>query len=181
MIGLEPHEAHGTHDTYKLDITCFKNLVGKFIKFTDAVEEYELEFDAGMIAKITHFETEFLGLDEHGKEQWGINLFFDFSQYEEYNKQFMKPNFYDNNGLPTIKWSESKFYPSKKVTSYWFDPDLKQYPLPFEVVGDASYPTIEECLELIKKIATVEIKSGMFLAIYAEATDILERAGIKQE
>jgi hypothetical protein len=91
-------------NTYPTNDSEVFALVGKVIKFNKEVEYSEIDFDIGMKARVVGF-----AITDPG-EVFKLDL--DFSEFEEANKQLMQSNYYDRSGNPTLKWSETNFYPS---------------------------------------------------------------------
>lgn len=91
------------------------SLVGKVICFTKLIEtETESDFDEGMMARVIGYTAH---TDDDG-EEW-FNLDVDFSEFENYNRVFMKPNYWDGMGSATLTWEEAGLYPkNKKSTEY---------------------------------------------------------------
>ena len=87
-------------------------LVGKIIIFNEHVENTEVDFDRGMKARVKGF-----AIVDSG-EVFKLDL--DFSEFEEANKLLMQSNYYDKNSKPTLKWSETGYYPKDcKCTDYF--------------------------------------------------------------
>jgi hypothetical protein len=80
-----------------------KELIGKVIEFNDEVEYTEIDFDSKMRAKVISAEM---------TDEDVFKLELDFSEYEEYNKEHMKSNYWDKNHQPTLKWCETRYYPT---------------------------------------------------------------------
>lgn len=47
-----------------------------------------------------------------------LEIILDFKPYEEYNILKMQPNFYDENGVPKLKWIETCLYKDGKDSFY---------------------------------------------------------------
>jgi hypothetical protein len=94
------------------------------VKFNKRAELQDSNFDEGMMAEI---------VSAHDN---GDCYVFDccFAKFEEYNKAFMKPNYYDNNGNPTLKWCETGFYPKDKCDDIYVGYDDDESTFPFELV-----------------------------------------------
>ena len=87
-------------------------LVGKVIQFNAEVEKTEIDFDCGMKARVVGY-----GITDPG-ELFKLDL--DFSEFEQENKKLMQSNYYGKNGRPTLKWSETSYYPSDCKTDEYF-------------------------------------------------------------
>jgi hypothetical protein len=127
--------------------------VGKHIEFTKNVEEQEIDFDAKMRAKI-------VGADFHPDDSpdpynslgsyW--KLYLDFSFWEKYNRQFMKPNFYDSNGVPCERWSDQKTYPKDGLVTIYYTPEPNKTLfniVPLAEVEEKATAVLEKVHELI--------------------------------
>lgn len=74
------------------------------VKFNKNIEEFEIGFEQGMMARL-------VGWKIVGDDYEGI---FDFTEFEEHNKAYEQPNYYDKNGIACLKWSETPYYPRDK-------------------------------------------------------------------
>ncbi|MFB5759022.1 hypothetical protein [Paenibacillus medicaginis] len=87
------------------------------VKFTEKVEsEIECGFDDGMMARLVDFRDDGSGCFE---------LKFDFSEFEQHNKRFEKINWYDKQGNPSLRWSETSFYPKNRIETFYIDYDTE--------------------------------------------------------
>jgi len=77
-------------------------LSNKVVKFNKMVEEWEIDFDEGMLARVKSIMT--TGDDDI------YEIVMNFSEFEQYNLRLMKPNYYNRSGVPCEKWSEQKNY-----------------------------------------------------------------------
>jgi hypothetical protein len=86
----------------------------------------EFELDAGCKAKIIRIE------DNVSAES--IEVIFDFRDHEEYNKQFWKHDYYDDNGQPTLAIYETKSYDklNYKCSAYCEDTDMAEQYMKFD-------------------------------------------------
>lgn len=75
-------------------------LVGKDIEFLSAVEKYADEFDAGMRATVT-------GIAPDG-DHYQIQL--TLAKFEDYNRPFETPTYFDSDGKPTLTVREAGYY-----------------------------------------------------------------------
>jgi len=98
------------------------DLIGNTVIFNDlVVRDTELDFCPGMKAVIRGiFET----IDDIS------TVVLDFSDFLEHNRRLMRPIYYDRNGLATLTWEQSLFWPKnlKHVECYidhrnLYDPD----------------------------------------------------------
>jgi hypothetical protein len=90
-----------------------KEYIGMHVQFNKKVKEIECGFDPKMRAKIVNVTPY--------QDFW--RFYFDFSFWEEYNKQFSEPTWYDGNGIACLKWHEvgSPIYPSDKIETVYLD------------------------------------------------------------
>lgn len=87
-----------------------KKLVGKNVVFKD-VSNIGTNFETGMKAKVVRVDLRHLL----------IQVSFDFSEFEDHNKQFMSSDYFDDNQKPCLRWVDTKFYPSDKIEVIYFD------------------------------------------------------------
>lgn len=87
-------------------------LLNKTVQFKAPIEENEVGFEENMRAKVVEVSDEGDGC---------IKVIFDFSKHEEYNKEFMSPDYYDKNCQPTLKWFETNHYPEDKREDVYLD------------------------------------------------------------
>lgn len=80
------------------------------VKFNNHIEEFEIGFESGMMARL-------VGWKRVGEDFEGV---FDFSEFEEHNKSYEQPNYYDKNGVACLKWSETAYYPKDKREEMYF-------------------------------------------------------------
>ena len=91
----------------------YKELIGKTIKFKKQIEEIESNFDENMMGEIVDVSYDY--------DYDLIEIWISFSGFEEYNKTYMKSNYYDENGNPTLKWCDTRFYPIDRKSLKYFD------------------------------------------------------------
>jgi len=123
-----------------------KTLVGQVVQFTDAVEQHEMDFDTGMLARIKDIRE-----DNPDDPTWKVYIFvMDFSEFEEQNKSKMQPNYYDKNRVPCETWAEQPTYKEslEKGHSIYLqfeeDNSDKLYELPFETI-ETDMPVLIVC------------------------------------
>lgn len=92
----------------------FKKNIGKVVTFSDKVEETESDFDSGMKARIKT-----VALDDPEV----FVVYFDFSEFLEHNRKFMKDIYYDSTGNPCLTWEETIWFPKNHITEEYFDVD----------------------------------------------------------
>lgn len=90
-----------------------KEYIGKFIEFNEKISHCDDDMDNKMRGKVTSVISE---NDYH-------ILVIDLSDFFEYNKTVSEPSFYDNNGNPTLKFHETKFYPKDHIVRVYVDND----------------------------------------------------------
>ena len=92
------------------------NALNKKIVFTKNIEDFEMDFDENMAAKVISY-------DYKSNEKTFI-IYMNFKEYEEENRKFEKANYWDKNNCPTLKWSETSYYPKDGKIELYFDSDL---------------------------------------------------------
>lgn len=93
-------------DTYQELLT----LIGKDIEFLPAIETYADEFDAGMRATVT-------GIAPDGD---CYQIQFTFAKFDDYNRPFEKPTYFDSDGKPALTVREAGYY---RTENYLFVED----------------------------------------------------------
>jgi hypothetical protein len=83
------------------------------VTLNKGIEDHETMFDEGCKATISM---------NHATDDY-LCISCNFTNYEEYNKIFYKPNYYDKNGVPCLKVYETCFYPKNKIETVYFDYD----------------------------------------------------------
>jgi hypothetical protein len=117
------------------------DLLNKHVAFTDGLKELDLEtFEPNMRAVVVDVI----------EDTDCVEVVFDFSKYEEYNKNFMTPNFFDGNGRACLKWCEMKYYPENLRDEVYFDDKVS--PLQFVTVLE-EFDTLASQLELLIPMA----------------------------
>lgn len=94
------------------------------VRFNKFINEYETNFDEYMMARL-------IGVLD--KRDGTLKVSFDFKEYEDYNIQFMNPDYYDENQNPSLRWVDMKYYPRNKQESFYIDSDQD---IPFELMND---------------------------------------------
>lgn len=94
-----------------------QDFVDSIIVFTNNVLNLDSNWEEGMKARIVSVQLE---------EDWGFSIKIDFSDFEQYNRQFMKDVYFpDDNSYNLVKWCETKYYPkvfTDRVFCGWGDP-----------------------------------------------------------
>lgn len=78
------------------------NALKPVVRFTSVIEDIEGYLEAGMMARITKVTEP----DTDGVFQ----VFYDLSEFDEYNRQFEKANYYDSNMVPCLTAREKGYY-----------------------------------------------------------------------
>lgn len=136
-----------------MNLDEYKALVGKVVRLLPGVEDSETGFEPGMMGVVCQVDLE---------DDDVVLVTVDFSKFEEYNKGFMTPNYYDEHQQPKFKWCETRYYPVSKREDLYLtlgDPP-KGSPNYFQVVGDAadkvvlvSKEKLQELLELADSVS----------------------------
>ena len=121
----------------------FNELQGQVIEFNSKAEDFEMDFDAGMKARVVSVEHD---VDTVFK------LVCDFSEFEAVNKPLAKHNYYDTEGNPTLAWHQTKGYPTDKKTSIYVDESETWGEQPFKAWGN-KYPTTDRALDALDLVA----------------------------
>jgi hypothetical protein len=100
--------------------------VGKnpVVRFTKMIDTFECEVDEGMLARAVSVRDEGDGT---------AKVVFEVKEFEEINIPFMKPNYYDKDGNPTLRWIDTNFYPKDGIEKFYIETDGET---PFEVIED---------------------------------------------
>jgi len=101
---------------YPTNYTELVPLMGSVIEFTDEVYKTELFPDVKMRGRIVDF-----GLELPGTDDEHFYVVIDMSEFVEYNRRFMRANFYDDRRNPTQTWEESGLYPSNHRERCYMD------------------------------------------------------------
>lgn len=89
-----------------ITVEDFNTLVGKIVTFSEKIEETECDFDPGMKARVS-------GFDIHDSDL--VKVYFNFSEFLDHNRKFMKPNYYDKDGKPTLTWEQTSYFPKNFI------------------------------------------------------------------
>lgn len=103
-----------------IDIHTLANLKDKVIEFTKRIEDWECYADPHMRARVTGYRYNPDG--DTDPDQIIHEVFFDFSEFAEYNKRYEQNNYWDKNGNPTLTAREAGCYTLKE--SIWFGEKL---------------------------------------------------------
>lgn len=141
-----------------ITINDFNKLIGKVVTFSNKIEETESDFDPGMKARVS-------GVEVHDKDL--IKVFFNFSEFLDHNRKFMKPNYYDKNGKPTLIWEQTAFFPKNHISEDYFGLNFEDNMKYFSEVTEDKTFTKEEVLEILNEIKKDEDKEGR-IELYLE-------------
>lgn len=119
------------------------SLIGKNVEFTATVEsEYEIDFDAGMLARVIDVE------QDHGDGDV-LKIVVDHSDFFDHNRRLMKANYYDKDGRPRLTWEESGLMNANGRETIYVMADSEKHLPPFIVVDEVPI-SVEECLDILK-------------------------------
>lgn len=105
---------------YPLNRMELADLVGKTIRFTITADGSELGFEPGMMGVVVSAEHNQDGGNDP-TDDGVFKLRVDFGgKYLEHNEKLMVPNYYDENGNPTLKWNQTKFYPKDHISEDYY-------------------------------------------------------------
>lgn len=99
--------------------------IGKIVVFNKNVDKIESNFDVGMKARV-------IAIDVKEDDVWRV--YFDFSEFNEYNKLRALPNYYDFDGKPTMTWWEKSYFPKNFKHEEYADPNELHFDLYVEEV-----------------------------------------------
>jgi hypothetical protein len=102
-----------------------QHLVGKTVQFTEKMEDIEAYPESGMRARI-------LSVCEQDTDKKDLHdhlylIVFDYSEFDDFNRQFESNNYYDKNGVACLNAREANQYQMQE-TIYFGSPTL----FPFE-------------------------------------------------
>ncbi len=100
-----------------------EDLQNKIITFTPEVDNWEIDFDAGMKARVISTGSANDDCDF---------ILVDFSEFEESNKKFGQANYYNNQHEPCLFWWETKGYPANKRKRIHLDLSPETWPFGVE-------------------------------------------------
>lgn len=96
-------------------------LIGKTVQFTSKIDDMESYLEGGMRARIVSIDEE----DTHRPDLHDhlYKIVFDYSEFDEFNKNFESANYYDRNGVACLTAREAGMY-DQKDTIYFGSPEL---------------------------------------------------------
>lgn len=109
----------------KIDKEFLINLVGKKIRFTEAIDAWGTYAEEGMYAIVTKFRYEDDDFPVH-------KIWLDFSPFESHNHPRQNANYYNDELEPCLTALEAGYY--KPVDDIYIDEEIEN--LPFEIVED---------------------------------------------
>ena len=84
-----------------------------------------------------------ISISENSEDVYSLTL--DFSQYEDFNRQFAIPNYFNEANEPILTAEQAGFLPgSKSEVLYYYNEDGE---LPISMVGDSSLKLVEKYLQ----------------------------------
>ena len=133
----------------KLTKENYKNFNNVVVEFNKGIDEIEGYFERGMKAKI-----ERISLNSYTETEYDFRVSFDFSEFEEYNKQFATANYYDDNGVGCLYAWETIFYPKDNKENVCIS-DASW----FKIVDNEEELIIKEINSELKKYSKEELKN----------------------
>jgi hypothetical protein len=122
------------------------SLQGQVVRITpEADNNYEIEADEGMLARVISVVD-----DSHGDDKM-VKIELDFNDFKDHNARFQKANFYDKQGNPTLTWYESGLYGNGRDSIICMTETDKYLP-PFVPVKVSETITVDECLDILKMV-----------------------------
>lgn len=101
--------------TFKELFDNFDKYQGRTVVFGRAITETELPFDEGMKAIISHIDND----EEATGKSYKVTFF--TKSFLDYNRQYMRPDYYDKKGNPTLTAEQAGDF--HDVETYYFDAD----------------------------------------------------------
>lgn len=109
------------------------HLIGKEIQFTSAIEEFECYPEAGMRARISKIETKYIHKTD--PEDHLYLIYFDYTEYDEFNKRFETANYYGHDYVANKTAREVGHY--KTVEKIYFgSPEIWPFENYFSALND---------------------------------------------
>lgn len=94
------------------------------VRFTNKTEDIEADVDEGMLARAISATNEGDGTTK---------VVFEVKEFESINIPLMKPNYYDKDGKPTLRWIDTNFYPKNGLEFFYIETDGE---IPFELIDN---------------------------------------------
>ena len=100
------------------------------------------------------------------QEVIGYKIFLNWAKFTEHNNKIDKGRFYDRDGNPTLKYSESPYYPKNHITDFYIDDNEAQshmvlvYPEDIKAFENVPKPQAskEDLLALLKEHLKLNVK-----------------------
>jgi hypothetical protein len=110
----------------------YSEYIGKLVEFSDGIKFMETYSEPKMRAKIIDM---FDDTDDHpNKEDVVVRITFDYTDFDEYNKEFDRYNYYDQEDVPRLNARQAGFY--KPVDKNYFGhPDLYPFETYFKIIS----------------------------------------------
>jgi hypothetical protein len=109
------------------------HLIGKEIQFTPGIEEFECYPEGGMRARIAKIETR--DIDKSDLHEHLYLIYFDYTEYDEFNKRFETANYYGDDYVANKTAREVGHY--KTVDEIYFgSPEIWPFENYFNVLND---------------------------------------------
>ena len=83
-------------------------LIGKVIQFNSDIDDFETYAEGGMKARVIGVIPKYTSLPDPQEHVYILHI--DYSEFDEYNKQFETYNYYDKNGDPILNARQAGFY-----------------------------------------------------------------------
>lgn len=160
-------------------------LLNKVVRFNKHVEDWEIDFDTGMLGRIK-------AIQAHGFPVYSLVI--DFSEFEDTNIPLMKANYYNKKGVPCETWAQQSNYKEERGTGtnvyVQFVDDRKGkegelMELPFDIAEDKLQPlvpTMQEMLDALERTLTALKQRNLgkpyacLDEVFAEANHVLGKA-----
>lgn len=98
----------------------YKTFIGKVVEFLPENQIHNADWcgiDTGGKARIADI------IYENCYSYFLFNVFFDFSEFKEYNQNYYAGDYYDSKGVACLKWNETKNFPKDYKFSVYYDPE----------------------------------------------------------
>lgn len=109
------------------------HLIGKTVQFTAMIEYMEAYPEAGMRAVITDAYCEDANSKDVNQHIYAIE--FDFTNYDEFNRQFETANYYDSKHEPNLTAREAGYYKTKEKI-FFGSPEIVPFKQYFTVLDE---------------------------------------------
>jgi hypothetical protein len=89
-----------------------KELIGKVVQFTQKIEDMESYPEGGMRARIVSLNEKDTHMKDPRDHLYVIE--FDYSEFDEFNENLEKSNYYDKHGIACLTAREANMYEAKE-------------------------------------------------------------------